>query len=342
MRSVFGKVLLGLAGFLLTAALLLALWVPGQVKRTPLDTDSTTRLSGTASVLPVGDGGPVKAVSRTVANGELSDGDVIVFDTFTCLIKDPDGTAPDCVDDEDPEGRLVNASTDQFATDRRTGEAVLDEKYSSVDSALHEGLVNKFPFDVEQRTYPFWDGLLDRAVDAVFEGEEAIDGLNTYRFQTTVENEVAEIATGIEGTYSSNKTMWIDPVTGAIMKQQEQQQRRLADGTPVLAFSMRFTDETVAANIASAKDSGSQLALISRAPWLLGLLGLLSLAAGIFLSSSARRATEEPVYADEAGYDDSRPAYEDRTDQFFEEAAPSDSSATAPIETRSSRRDVSE
>jgi hypothetical protein len=349
MRRIAGLVLLGLAGFLITAALLAALYVPGQVKKTPLDTDSTTRLSGTASALPSGDGGPIKAVSRTVANGELSDDDVIVFDTFTCLVRDPDGTAPDCVDDQDPDNRLINASTDQFATDRRTGEAIIDEQYSSVDSALHEGLVNKFPFDVEQTTYPFWDGVLERAVDAEFQGEEVIDGLNTYLFRTVVEDEVAEISAGIEGTYSSNKIMWIDPVTGAIMKQQEQQQRRLEDGRPVLAFTMSFTDETVAANIESAKESGSSLALVERAPWVLGGLGLLALAAGALLALAGRSTASDSEYGDEAAYVDEpvhrepvpgEPSYEerypDRTDQFFEEA-------TAPEgETRASRRDLHE
>ena len=52
MRKTVGFVLLGLAGFLLTAALLAQFYVPGQVQKTPLDVNTTTRLSGNAARPP--------------------------------------------------------------------------------------------------------------------------------------------------------------------------------------------------------------------------------------------------------------------------------------------------
>lgn len=340
MRRILGLVLLGLGAFLVTAALLVALYVPGAMKKTPLDIDSKTRLSGQAAALPSGDSGPIKALSHTVANGELSDDDVVVFDSFTCLVQD-DGSVEDCTDDGEQGSPLVTASTDSFATDRRTALAVQDPKYVSADSK-HEGVVNKWPFDVKQETYQYWDGVLGRTIDAVFDGEEEIDGLNTYRFLTNVQDEPAEIASGVEGTYSSAKTLWIDPVTGSIINQHEKQVRAV-DGTPVLDLDFGFTDETVAANVESAKSSGSQLGMLSTAPWILGLLGLLALAGGAFMALAGRRPegdadyadgaytdadgvpVDEPVYAD-----DTQPIYEDRTDQFFEEA---------DVETRRSRRE---
>jgi hypothetical protein len=292
MRRIIGLVLMGLAGFLVTTALLALVYIPGAVKKTPLDTDSNTRLTGQAAALPTGGSAPVKALSHTVADGTKSDGDVVVFDTFTCLITDPNGDAPDCVDDTDPDKRLVSATTDRFATDRKTGVAVNDEKYIG-DATPHEGLVNKFPFGVEKKTYPFWDGILGRAVDATFEGEEKVNGFDTYKFVIDVANEPAEISNGIQGTYSSLKTMNIDPVTGAIQKQTEQQKRVLDNGTTVLDLDFGFTDETVAANITSAEESGSKLGIIGKLPLIAGLLGLLSGAVGFFLWSSARRASSE-------------------------------------------------
>jgi hypothetical protein len=136
------------------------------------------------------------------------------------------------------------------------------------------------------------------------------------------------------------------------MKQQEQQQRRLEDGRAVLAFTMSFTDETVTANVESAEESGSSLALVSRAPWILGGLGVLALAAGgLLLRGGARSGTDseyadettyeepvasEPVFADAAAQPTYEERYPDRTDQFFEEAA-------APeTETRASRREGQE
>ena len=289
MRRTVGFILLGLAGFLVTAAILALVWVPGQVKKTPLDVVSDTRLTGSAAALPTGGGGPVKYLSRTVADGAASSSDVVVFDNFTCLVSDPDGTAPDCVDDTDPDKRLVSAGTDRFATDRVTALAVNDEKYVGVNAVPHEGLVNKFPFDVEQKTYPFWDGIVDRAVETTFQGEEEIDGLAVYKFSYSVTDEPAEISEGISGLYSMNKTMWIDKATGSIIDESDKQVRKLDDGTPVLDLDISFTDETVAANVKDAKANNSQLSLVAKAPWVLGLLGLLAGAGGAFLLLAGRR-----------------------------------------------------
>jgi hypothetical protein len=289
MRRTVGFILLGLAGFLVTAAVLALVWVPGQVKKTPLDVVTDTRLTGSAAALPTGGGGPVKYLSRTVADGAASTSDVVVFDNFTCLVSDPDGTAPDCVDDTDPDKRLVSAGTDRFATDRVTALAVNDEKYVGVNAVPHEGLVNKFPFDVEQKTYPFWDGIVDRAVETTFQGEEEIDGLAVYKFSYSVADEPAEISEGISGLYSMNKTMWIDKGTGSIIDESDKQVRKLDDGTPVLDLDISFTDETVAANVKDAKANNSQLSLVAKAPWVLGLLGLLAGAGGAFLLLAGRR-----------------------------------------------------
>ena len=259
--------------------------------KTPLDVNTTTRLSGNAAVLPSGPGSAVKAVSRSVADGEASDDEVVVFDTFSCLIKDPDGTAPDCVDDTDPDKRLVTAGTDRFATDRVTATAVNEERYVGVGAEPHDGLINKFPFDVQQETYPFWDGLVGRAVNADFQGEEDIDGLRTYKFQISLIDEPAEISNGVSGLYSTEKTMWIDQGTGSIIDQSEAQVRKLDDGTTVLDLELSFTDETVAANVEDAKANNSQLSLVARAPILLGVLGLLALAGGLFLTLAGRSGT---------------------------------------------------
>jgi Porin PorA len=303
MRKTVGFILIGLAGFLLTATVLALVYVPDQVKRTPLDTNSTTRLSGQAAVLPSGPGSPVKAVSRTVADGEASDDDVIVFDTFSCLVRDPDGTAPDCVDDTDAGSLLVTAGTDRFATDRRTAMAVNDEVYVGAAAEPHEGLVNKFPFDVQQETYPYWDGLVGRAVDAEFQADEEIDGLPVYKFLISLTDEPAEISNGVSGLYSTEKTLWIDQGTGKIIDQSEAQVRQLDDGTTVLDLELSFTDETVAANVEDAKASNSQLSLVRRAPIVLGLLGLLALAGGAYLvvpgSTAPRRDERQDVSLDE-------------------------------------------
>ena len=118
MRKILGPLLLGVGGFLLTTALLVLLWVPGQVKKTPLNVDSLTTLTGDASYLG-SDRAPVKATSHTVTDGDASSSSTAVFQTFTCLMWNKDGSAPNCVSAEGDDSTLINASTDAFATEVR-------------------------------------------------------------------------------------------------------------------------------------------------------------------------------------------------------------------------------
>src|SRR3712207_3385762 len=53
---ILGRVLLGLGAFLLIAAILCTAWAPDQVKKTPLDVDTTTFLEGEAAKLDTATG----------------------------------------------------------------------------------------------------------------------------------------------------------------------------------------------------------------------------------------------------------------------------------------------
>ncbi len=157
------------------------------------------------------------------------------------------------------------------------------------DGVEHEGLINKFPFDVEKKTYPFWDGVLGQAVDAEFQGVEDVRGLTTYKFVISIENASADIAPETPGTYSDNKTMWIDQATGAIIDQSEQQQRALPSGDVALDLDIAFKDETVKQNVDDAKANGSKLALIALLPWVAYVLAGLALIGGLILLRSSDR-----------------------------------------------------
>ena len=50
----------------------------------------------------------------------------------------------------------------------------------------HQGLFFKFPFAVEKKTYPWWDGDLSQAVDISFVKEEELFGTSTYVFQQVI------------------------------------------------------------------------------------------------------------------------------------------------------------
>ena len=291
MRKIIGWVLLALGTFLVVIGLMAAIWAPGQVKRTPLDTDSTTRLAGTADKLNPGTGEveslQVKATSVTKADSEHSDDEVIVFVSSTCLVID-EGDVPDCVDADDPEKRLVSASTDVFATDRSDGTAV-NGSYVPPSAEEKEGLVNKWPFDAEKKTYPYWDGMLGQAVDAEYDGTETIDGLETYRYHVLIEEESAEVVTDVDGVYSQDKYIWIDPVTGAIINQTQHEVRELTDGSTLLDMQLDFTEDQVSANAEDAKDNGGLLTLLTKTVPLIGLVGgVLALLVGAFLVFAGR------------------------------------------------------
>lgn len=296
MRKIIGWVLLALGTFLVVIGLMAAIWAPGQVKRTPLDTDSTTRLAGTADKLNPGTGEveslEVKAASVTKADSDHSDDDVIVFVSSTCLVID-EGDVPDCVDADDPQGRLVSASTDVFATDRRDAMAV-NGSYVPPSAEEKEGLVNKWPFDAEKKTYPYWDGMLGQAVDAEYDGTEEIDGLETYRYHVLIEDEPAEVVTDVDGVYSQDKYIWIDPVTGAIINQTQHEVRELTDGSTLLDMQLDFTEDQVAANAADAKDNGGLLGLLTKTVPLIGIIGgVLALLVGGFLVFAGRKSSTE-------------------------------------------------
>jgi hypothetical protein len=291
-RKVIAAVLVGLGSFLLVAALTVVLWGGDAVKKTPLDTDSVTNLSGTADKLNPATGDveslQVKAASVTKADAELSDDDVVVFVNTTCLVID-EGDTPQCVDESDD--RLVSASSDVFATDRRTAEAVNDPQYVPPSAEEKSGLVNKWPFDAEKKDYTYWDGMLGEAVDATYDGAETIEGLETYKYHVLVDQQPAEVVEGVDGVYSQDKFIWIDPTTGSIVNQTQHEVRELEDGSPLLDMQLAFTDEQVQANVSDAKDNGQSLDLLTKTLPLVGFIGgAIALLAGIFLFLRERRS----------------------------------------------------
>jgi hypothetical protein len=295
-RKIIGWVLLGLGAFLLVTGLMATFWAPGQVERTPLDTDSTTYLSGDADKLNPATGEveaiDVKATSITKADSKRSDDDVIVFVNTTCLVID-EGDVPDCVDAEDPEGRLVSASSDVFATDRQTAEAV-NGKYLPAGAEEKEGLVNKWPFNAEKKDYQYWDGLLGAPVTAAYDSSETLDGLETYKYHVLLEEVEADVVEGVQGIYSQDKFIWIEPRTGAIVNQSYHEVRELEDGSTVLDMQIGFTEEQIAEGIETAKDNKSQLDLVTDTLPLVGFIGgLLALLAGGFLVFASRKDGEK-------------------------------------------------
>jgi hypothetical protein len=268
-------VLLAVGAFLLAAGVVAVVWAGDKVELTPLDSESTTQLSGAATVLPAGPGDyDVRAVNITRADSDASDDEVIVWERHSCLVLDVPDT-PDCGEQgvgEDADPNVISISTDLVATDRNTGEAVNGGGYLPEGTPEHEGLINKFPFRTEKKDYEYWDGVVDRAVTAVYDGTDEIDGLEVYRFVVTVTDEPAEIADGVDGTYSIERTTWVEPKSGAIIDQEFHDVREV-DGSPVLDLELSFTDEQVAEFVADAEDNIFLIDLATKIVPLAGFIG---------------------------------------------------------------------
>ena len=293
MRKGFGIGLTVLGGFLVTLAVLAQFWAPGRLMKTPLDTDSITLLDGTAQ-LSDGTGGtdefPVKAFSVTHADSERSDSDVVVFQNSSCLVKD-EGGIDECVSANDPQERLLSASTDNFATDRLTAEAVDDPKYLPPSAEDKEGLINKWPFEAEKKNYQYWDGFAGAAVDAIYDRTEDVDGLETYVYKVFVDDAPIEVERRRPGTYSTDHEIWIDPTTGAIVNQFEHQERIDDEGNPFLILDYGFTDDQVAGNADDSKSNASSLDLVTNTVPLIGfIVGIPALLIGIALQLMRRRS----------------------------------------------------
>jgi Porin PorA len=281
-------------GFLVATALLAWIYLPGEVKKTPLNVDTVTQLEGTAQLGE--DTFPVRAESITRADSAKSDGDVISFVNSSCLIRD-EGDPPGCVSNDDPQNRLINASTDHFATDRTTAIAVNDPKYLPADAEPHEGLVNKWPFDSEKKDYPYWDGTIGKTVTAAYDGTTTVKGLDVYRYVAKVPPTPVELAAGLQGTYATTQTIYVEPRTGAIVNQRNQQERVGEDGKNFLTVDVSFTDDEIAQSVDDAKSNIFKLDLVTRiVPLVALIIGVPLLLAGLALTfRGGRKETGDRV-----------------------------------------------
>lgn len=277
LRKIVSWVLIGLGAFLLVIAILAKTWAPGVLQKTPTNIDQVTRLAGSGEKL--GEPITVKVTNVTQTDADKSTDKNVVWASTVCVVLDEPDT-PDCVDGDDE--RLVSATVDVFQTDRVTALASGGDR---------EGIQNKFPFDTEKKTYPYWDGILSEALDAKFLGTEDIQGVESYHFQVSAEEREAEISSGIDGYYTTTKDIWVEPVTGSILNQKQYEHRELEDGTVAIDLTVAFTDEQIKTNVEDSKKNISGLNLLLNTVPLVGFIGgALLLVIGLLLS---RRRAEK-------------------------------------------------
>ncbi len=292
MRRFVGPIVCFVGAFLVAIGLLAQFYVGKALLRTPLDVDEIIHVDGTAQV-PNAKGKieetPVLAWSVYHVDTTLSDSKVVSFQNSQCLVKDI-GNPTGCVPSDDPQDRLLSATTDDYATDRRTAESVNDPKYLPAGAIPHSGVVNKWPFLAEKKTYTYWDDSLQKGVEATYAGTDELDGHEVYVYDVQVPKTKMDVAEGIKGYYTDDKQLYVDQLTGSVLNQVEHQVRTDLEGNPVIDLHIAFTDDQVQTLVDEAKDNGKQLKLIRTWVPLVGYpLGVPLFLIGLFLTIRNRK-----------------------------------------------------
>jgi hypothetical protein len=302
-RKVLSAVLVLIGVFCLVLAALLRFYAPGKAEKTPLNLNIRQVATGPAKLLNTSTGKlddvNLIATRHVRTDSVLSDSKVTVVQETLCLVKDI-GNPPECVSDQDAQQRLVSFTTDKVAADRKTAESVNDPKYGTNingdTQAQHVGLSYKFPFNAKKQSYKFFDPVSGQSPDAQYQGTEKLEGLKLYKYEASIDNIDLPVGQGIPGKYSDVRTVWVDPVTGVIVKGIEHQTRTLADGTPALDTTLTFDDASIKYQAKQAKDGRAKINLLTvYLPLILLVVGLLAIAGAIVLLRGDNRPVSQPV-----------------------------------------------
>ena len=309
MRRVLSSVLVLIGVFGLVLAALLRFYAPSRALKTPLNlniklvaTDPAAKKlnSATGQIDTVA----LNATRRVRTDSQASDSKVTVIQETLCIVVATDNV-PECVDKDDPEHRLVNFTTDRVAADRKNANAVNDPKYKeniNGADAKHSGLTYKWPFNAKKQSYPFFDPISMQAPQANFVGTEKLFGMTLYKYQAVITGADVEVGPGIPGKYDDTRTVWIDPVTGTVVKGVEHQVRTLASGGVALDTTLTFDQASQKYQANFAKDARRKITLLTVVlPIVAAVLGVIALVVGAMLArreppkNRAAHVQTEPV-----------------------------------------------
>ncbi|WP_241384933.1 DUF3068 domain-containing protein [Rhodococcus sp. CH91] len=322
---ILAMILVGLGAFLLVIAILVPTYTLGKLQKTPLDLEVTTVAEGTGDILN----------SRQLLSGNAQvDRDVPIVAQRFVTVEDPSDSeimtlqAGQTVRRLDMQGDtgLVSAIVDRVTIDRETSMPVSTDENADRVSTIQvnadqppvevenrAGLQYKFPFDVQQTSYPYYDINARENFPLDFVGEEEVNGMKVYHFRQDIgpidmskaDPEVPTYKLSLPAStwgvgegdepvtmtrwYNNVRDLWVDPVTGVVVKGQEAQDQyyaREADKpeVTVLDVTLPFDEETIEYQIGQAKDGQDTISLFGRTlPIILGILGAILLIAGFVL-----------------------------------------------------------
>jgi len=204
-----------------------------------------------------------------------------------------------------------------------------DENPATNIALPHDGLSYRFPFHTEKRSYPYFDPIAQKAFDANYTGEEDVNGLTAYKFTQDVgydadgklaepirypslyandeDSKVTETASkwDVPGDpeekvtmtryYAAQRTFWVDPESGTIVKQEERVNQYFARDAlkpevTLVDYKITSNEETVESQVNAARNERDRLALWSRVlPITFTAAGVIALIGGLLLGSFSLR-----------------------------------------------------
>lgn len=311
---VVGLAVIGLGGLAVAGSVTARSWVP----LTPADLrpDESSELSASGEQVSYLDPVPLAQVTSddvTVSVRIQGDEDAGDADDDTAVWQYVSET-------DDANGTLIATSTTVVCLDRRTAEAE-NCSVGSVDGEATDlqGLTVRFPADTQRRAYDLWDTTARDAFPARFAGAESLDGLQVYRFEQEVPEQVirsipvpgalvgsSEDEVPADVVHSSTRTVLVEPVSGVIVSDEELPHTTLrgpdgATGAVLLSGSFRSSGDAVDDAVSRARDIADERAgLQTVVQWTTAATGAALLALGAFLVTRRRPTQPDPAQPDAA------------------------------------------
>jgi hypothetical protein len=339
--------IIGLGAALLIAAILLSTYTIGKIRKIPLDIDTTLVSDGTGTALDpaslsgthfVVDKNIPLALQQQMTVEAPSNAQVVTLQVGYTLRRT----------DKQQENGLLLAMVDTVTINRTTAMAVSSDtnpggavqKPRSIDDTKpatsvvlpHEGLAYRFPFDVEKKTYPYFDPVAQKAFDANYDGEEDVNGLTAYHFKQNVgydadgklvepvkypslyDRDVDGTVTaraslwGLPGPpdepitmtryYAAQRDFWVDPVSGTIVKEKERAfhyyaREALKPDFTMVDYAVTSNEQTVESQVNAARNERDRIALWGRIlPITFTAMGIIGLMGGALLGLFSLRAED--------------------------------------------------